>query len=71
MGELKLCACVGPQNGELYCPCAMRHKGLEFESFRCEWTQDEKDAMQKVLEHIFDPSNKNPQVTNRDRTNKC
>lgn len=62
--DLNICACIGPLNGEPYCPCKMKREGLET-SFK--WSQEEKDKMQKALEEIFDPKNKNPQVTNRDR----
>jgi hypothetical protein len=62
--DLNICACVGPQNGEPYCPCTMRREGLET-GFK--WIQEDIDQLQKALEYIFDPINKNPQVTNRDR----
>jgi hypothetical protein len=42
----------------------MRREGLET-GFK--WIQEDIDQLQKALEYIFDPINKNPQVTNRDR----
>jgi|688.fasta_scaffold1017697_2 hypothetical protein len=65
---IDLCACVGPINGEPYCPCEMKQNGLE--SIASKWSQEDKDDLQKALEEIFDPRNNNPQVTNRDRVQK-
>lgn len=65
IADLNICACMGPQNGEPYCPCKMRREGLETTGGK--WTQEDIDQMQKALEEIFDPKNKNPYVTNRDR----
>lgn len=64
MDNLELCACMGPQGNEPYCPCGMRSRGL---ATSANWTQEEIDAMQKALEEIFDRKNNNPMVTNRDR----
>lgn len=63
--DLLLCACLGPLNNEPYCPCEMSRLGLP--SAANKQTKEESDELQKALEQIFDPSNKNPQVTNRDR----
>lgn len=64
MNELNLCACMGPQNGEPYCPCRMVKEGLPTSG---KWSQDDIDQMRKALAEIFDRKNKNPQVTNSDR----
>lgn len=45
-----ICACLGPQNGEPYCPCRMRREGLETSS---QWAQEDIDALQKALAKIF------------------
>lgn len=63
--DLSMCACLGPLNNEPYCPCEMSRLGLP--STANKWTKEESNELQKVLEQIFDPSNENSQVTNRDR----
>lgn len=64
MNDLNICACIGPINGEPYCPCQMRRAGLETSG---KWTQEDITQIQKALKDIFDRKNRNPQVTNRDR----
>jgi hypothetical protein len=37
----RACFCIGPQNGEPYCPCQMRSLGIIQRDGR--WVQPEKD----------------------------
>lgn len=44
------CACLGPQGGDLYCPCVMRSLGLEPSN---QWTHEDRERLNKALETIF------------------
>ena len=44
------CACMGPQDDDLHCPCVMRSKGLEPSN---QWTQAEKHRLNEALNKIF------------------
>lgn len=37
----RACGCIGPQNGEPYCPCMMRAKGIVRRNGR--WVEPERD----------------------------
>lgn len=48
--ELSACACMGPQGNDPVCPCRMRAAGKEPSN---QWTQEDKDRLNKVLGEIF------------------
>lgn len=45
-----LCACLGPQRGDQYCPCVMKAKGLKMN----EPSPEEVAKSQAALEAFFD-----------------
>jgi len=47
---MSACACMGPQGNDPVCPCRMRALGKEPSN---QWTQEEKDRLNKVLGEIF------------------
>lgn len=49
---MTLCACLGSMNGEPYCPCAMRSRGLKTKADE-PLTSEEKDKINKALGRVF------------------
>jgi hypothetical protein len=49
------CACLGPQGGDLYCPCVMRSLGLEPSN---KWTHADRERLVKLLEETIFKKNK-------------
>lgn len=50
-GAVSLCACLGPQAGDPYCPCVMRQKGLK--SNVPEPTAEERAKAEAALREVF------------------
>ncbi len=50
------CACMGPLHGDPFCYCEMKQRNLK-PSKNYEWTQEQKDNLNKVLSEIFTKRN--------------
>lgn len=44
-----MCGCIGPQNGDKYCPCEMRSRGLERKTFSQPITPAEKAKLSAMF----------------------
>ena len=49
-GQNNLCACMGPQGNDPYCPCTMVNMGLE-PSFK--WEDEDKQRLEAALKTMF------------------
>lgn len=46
--EVSMCACLGKQGNDPFCPCGMRSRGL-IPSQKEDWTQEKIDELNEVL----------------------
>lgn len=61
MTEFTMCACMGPRGDEPYCMCRMINLGLKKKE-DYDWTQEEKDKLDKALDEIFQRRKDKPNV---------
>lgn len=50
---MSLCACMGPQQGQPYCPCQMQALGLS-DGKEYVWSEEDKARLKKALETLRD-----------------
>ena len=64
--DLQLCACMGPQGDEPYCPCEMSRMGLESTAGR--WTEEQIEQLKQACKKMYDKKYDKFQVTDRGQT---
>lgn len=51
MFNMEACACMGIREGDLYCYCELKIRGMCTKHY--EWTEEEKTALNKALSEMF------------------
>ena len=51
MSDTTLCACMGVRQGDQYCCCEMKRRGMDVSHYV--WTEDEKEQFKEALSKMF------------------